>query len=169
MQYNNENKLETKQRLINFYNSNKIKIYSLIIFSLVVVGSIIFIKYLDQKKNIQIAEKYIKANLLLASDENEKAKKSFEEIILSNNEFYSILALNTIVEKKLISDEKKILEYFKITKANASTKNQKDLITFKQALYLIKNSETEKGNVLLEKLISNESEFKSMSQELLKQ
>ena len=50
MQYNNENKLETKQRLINFYNSNKIKIYSLIIFSLVVVGSIIFIKYLDQKK-----------------------------------------------------------------------------------------------------------------------
>ena len=31
----------------------------------------------------------------------------FEEIILSKNKFYSILALNIIVEKNLMLDEKK--------------------------------------------------------------
>ena len=36
----------------------------------------------------------------------------FEEIILSKNKFYSILALNTILEKKLEKDKNKIIKIF---------------------------------------------------------
>ena len=40
---------------------------------------------------------------------NEKSKIIYEEIILSKNQFYSILALNNILEKKLETDKNKIV------------------------------------------------------------
>ena len=54
-----------------------------------------------------------------------KAKILFEEIILTKNKFYSVLALNTIVEKNLILNEKKIIEYFETLKNSSSNKDQK--------------------------------------------
>ena len=66
-------------------------------------------KQIDKKKNISLAEKYVQAEILLSSNKNEKAKKLYEEIILSKNKFYSILALNTVIEKDLIFDKKKLL------------------------------------------------------------
>ena len=37
----------------------------------------------------------------------ETAAKYYEEIILSKNKFYSVLALNAILEKELIKDKKR--------------------------------------------------------------
>ena len=48
-----------------------------------------------------ISEKYIQAGLYLASKDEKKSKDLYEEVILSNNKFYSILALNTILENLL--------------------------------------------------------------------
>ena len=50
----------------------------------------------------------------LNSNKNNEAKNILEEIVLSENKFYSILALNSIIEKTLIEDKNKILNYFKI-------------------------------------------------------
>ena len=47
-----------------------------------------------------------------------KLKNIYEEIILSKNKFYSLLALNTILEKNLINDKKKYLDYFEIIRKN---------------------------------------------------
>ena len=59
-----------------------------------------------KKKNEIISEKYIQAGLYLSSNEMKNAKKIYEEIIESKNKFYSILALNTILEKNLESNDK---------------------------------------------------------------
>ena len=168
MQDNIENRLEFKQKLSNFYSLHKVKIYSFAVLIFFAACLIIFINYLDEKKNTQIAEKYVQATLLLTSNENKKAQAIFEEIILSKNKFYSVLALNTIVEKNLVSNEKKILEYFEILKNSLSNKDRKDLITLKQALFLIKKSDVAEGNRLLEKMTNKDSILNSISQELLK-
>ena len=94
-------------------------------------------------------------------------KKIYQEIVLSKNKFYSILALNRIIEKKLITDKETILEYFKILEQSASSKNQKDLIILKKALYLIKNSDVQIGENLLKELINKESHLKKLAEELL--
>ena len=47
--------------------------------------SFFFVKYSNEKKNIAIAEKYIKAGLYLTSSNMSKAKSTYEEIILSEN------------------------------------------------------------------------------------
>ena len=70
--------------------------------------------------------------LYLASENKDKAKKIYEEIILSKNDFYSILALNKIVEKNLVIEENKVLEYFNILEKSISSKDEKDLIILKK-------------------------------------
>tara|TARA_Y100001958_G_C21064904_1_gene426494 strand:+ start:304 stop:813 length:510 start_codon:yes stop_codon:yes gene_type:complete len=162
-----ENKINLKTRIIDFYNFNKIKIFFLVIILIISLISLLFIKQNETKKNILIAEKYVEAGVYLASNNPENATKLYEEIILSKNKFYSILALNKVIEKTLISDKNIILEYFNILENSISKGDQKDLIIFKKALFLIKNSENQEGKNLLEKLISKNSIFKTVSQELL--
>ena len=48
----------------------------------------------------------------MSKNQNKEAKKYYENIILSKNKFYSLLALNTILEKNLIEDKKKNFNYF---------------------------------------------------------
>ena len=98
-----EQKLETrltfKDKLNNLYDVHKFKILILLfIFALVIIATI-FVHYKNEKKNNLIAEKYVQAGLSLSLNEKDEARKLFDEIILSKNKFYSILALNSIVEK----------------------------------------------------------------------
>ena len=104
-------------------------------------------------KNKFISEKYIQAGLYLSSEEKEKAKKLYKEIILSKNAFYSVLALNTIIEKNLEKNENEVLSYFTIVQDLDFPEEKLDLINFKKALYLYKLSRNEEGKLLLENLI----------------
>ena len=65
-----QNKIETKNRIINFLNANKSRIFLLIFILLIILGSFIFFKVNNEKKNIAVAEKYIEANLFLSSNKN---------------------------------------------------------------------------------------------------
>ena len=58
-------------------------------------------QYHIKKTRNLISEKYILAGIYLSSGEKEKSKKLFEEIILSDDKFYTSLALYSILEKKL--------------------------------------------------------------------
>ena len=127
----------------------------------------IFYSVIVKKKNNLIAEKYIEAGLHLTSNKKEKSKILYEEIILSKNKFYSILALNNILENNLILDKDIILKYFQIVEATNNSKEYKDLIILKKALYLIKIGNTQNGNLLLNNLISNESKLKFLAEEIL--
>ena len=57
----------------------------------------------------------------MSSEQQEKAKNIYVEIIQSNNSFYSILSLNEIIEKNLIQDKNKILNYFEILEKSAKS------------------------------------------------
>ena len=126
-----------------------------------------FITISNEKNNILIGNKYIKAGLYLTSGKKDQSKNLYEEIIFSKNKFYSILALNKLLENNLISDKNKILNYFQIVEKINISQEQHDLIVFKKALYLLKISNNKNGNELLENLIKNNSKLNSLAKEIL--
>tara|TARA_Y100001958_G_C21027990_1_gene402043 strand:+ start:67 stop:576 length:510 start_codon:yes stop_codon:yes gene_type:complete len=162
-----DNKFELKDKLISFYQKNKLSILTSVCLLIILIISFFFIQNLRLKNNELIGEKYIQAGLYLASDKKEESKKLFEEIILSENKFYSILSLNTILEKNLESDKNKILKYFEIVEDLANTKEQKDLLIFKKSLFLINVLEIKEGEKLLRMLINSDSKYKKLAEEIL--
>ena len=155
------------ERVIYFFKKNKIKIYFM---SAIVVISLVSLPFFAQhqdKKNNLVAEKFIKAGVFLSLNDKEKAKEIFEEIILSKNKFYSVLSLSTILEKDLILNEEKILNYFSTVESLIRSQDQRDLLLFKKALYLIKIKKNKEGEQLLKKLIDDGSEFKSLAKEII--
>ena len=164
-----ENKLQIKNRLINFYNNNKVKILTLIFIVILSLCFLTFLNYNKEKKNILIAEKYVEAGLYLASNKKEDAIKFYEEIILSKNKFYSILALNVILEKNLIKDYSKILKYFLILEESISDDAQEDLIIFKKALYMINGPDKQQGTKILNELFEKDSKLKFIIRDILKE
>ena len=98
-----EQKLETKvtlrEKMINFFQFHKVKIFISLCIILIASITTIFIQQKKEKNNILIAEKYVQAVLNLSQKKESKAKNLLDEIILSGNKFYSVLALNRIIEK----------------------------------------------------------------------
>jgi len=167
MEQNFNKKAELKDKLITFYKENKLKIYFSISVLIFIFISIIFINLNNEKKNNLISEKYIQAGLYLASDNKEKSSNLYKEIIFSKNKFYSALSLYTILEKDLETDKNKILDYFEVVEKLNKSKAQRDLLTFKKALYLIKISNIQEGNDLLTTLAKSDSELKNIAEEIL--
>ncbi len=167
MEQNIENKKNFTDKLNFFWRENKLKLIISLSAIFITLLFYIFWNINIDKKNSHISEKYIEAGLKLAQENNTASKQIFEEIILSKNKFYSVLALGSILDNDLEKSKVKILDYFKIVEDMSLSKVQKDLLIFKKALYLIKTSEVEKGNELLKKLIEKDSKYKSLAQDFL--
>ncbi len=78
MDQSSENKIALKARVINFYNLNRKKIYFSVLILITFLITILFIKLNETKKNILIAEKYVKAEIYLTSNKPENAKELYE-------------------------------------------------------------------------------------------
>ena len=159
--------LEFTEKLKLFFKEQKFKI--ILISCTCVLISIIFLtmKIFQERENILISEKFIKANIFLSTQNEDKSKELYEEIIKSRNKFYSILALNTIIEKELENDENIIINYFDILQDLSIPRDQRDLLIFKKALYLIQISKTKEGKDLLKKLSSSNSYLKNIADQIL--
>jgi hypothetical protein len=168
MEDNLEQKLDFKKKLINFYNLNKFKVFTFLI--IITIATILFLllKINNQKKNIEISERYVEAGIYLSSNKLEEAKNIYEEIILSKNKFYSLLSLNNIVEKNLIKDENKILDYFTILEKLNYKDELQDLIILKKSLFLLKTSKDQEGEKLLDILIKKNSKLNNLAKEIRK-
>ena len=142
METNLENKLSLKEKLLNFFNSNRLKIYIFLIILLAATVSVIIINKNNDKKNNIIAEKYIQAGIFLS--------------------------LNKTEEAKLLYEKEKIKKYFSILKKLDYSEDKSDLIILKNALFLIKNNEVELGQKYLKELIEKESKLKIIAQEIIK-
>ena len=164
-----EQKLETKvtlkEKMTNFFQFHKLKIIISLCIILIISIATIFVQQKKEKNNILIAEKYVQAVLKLTQNKESEAKNLLDEIILSENRFYSVLALNRIIEKNLISKNEKILEYFNILENLDFNEEELDLLKFKKALFLLKISKNLEGNNLLERLIKKDSKFKKLAEE----
>ena len=72
MEQNVNHKIEFKEKLITFYNSNKLKIFICLSFLVIIVISIIIFEINNKKSNDLIDEKYVEASLYLNTDKKEK-------------------------------------------------------------------------------------------------
>mgnify|MGYP000930270146 CR=1 FL=1 len=168
MEDNLEQKLDFKKKLINFYNLNKFKVFTFLI--IITIATILFLllKINNQKKNIEISERYVEAGIYLSSNKLEEAKNIYEEIILSKNKFYSLLSLNNIVEKNLIKDENKILDYFTILEKLNYKDELQYLIILKKSFFFLKTSKDQEGEKLLDILIKKNSKLNNLAKEIRK-
>ena len=166
-----DKELDHKQEKNNFlFLLNKHKTKIILIISIIILGIflIVFLNIFNEKKNNEISEQFLKAGILLSSNQKNESKNILEKIVLSKNTFYSKLALNILIEKDLIKDEEKVLNLFEIVEKVEKNKDQKDLIIFKKALFLIKNGNKSEGNKILDYLISSNSSIKSLAQDIIK-
>ena len=166
-----DKELERKYERKNFlFLLNKHKTKIILIISIIILGIflIVFLNIFNEKKNSEISEQFLKAGILLSSNQKNESKKILEKIVLSKNTFYSKLALNILIEKNLIRDKEKVLNLFEIVEKVEKHKDQKDLIIFKKALFLIKNGNKSEGNKILNYLISSNSSIKSLAQDIIK-
>ena len=167
MEENFDKNQHIKNQLTNFFKENKKKIFTILFLILIVSAWFIFFNIYSKKENSLAAEKYIQAGVLLSMEENEKSKNIYEEIIKNQNEFYSALALFTIIEKKLEGDDSKVLEYFNLVEKLQSSEENKDLLKLKKALFLIKISKKNEGEEILQDLINKNSKITKIAQEIL--
>lgn len=167
MEQNSDNKIEIREIIINFYKKNKIKIYIFLIGIVILIASIILIEIYKQKKNNLISEQYTNAGILFVENKKNQSKKIYEEILNSNNSFYSNLALINLIEKNLENDKSKILEYFTIVEKLQKNKEELDILKFKKALYLLDVKKTQEAKILLNDLIESNSKLKKLAEEIL--
>ena len=105
--------------------------------------------------------------MIIAAKEDDKAYKIYREIIEDKNKFYSILSLNTVLEKNLEPNKEIILSYFRILEKMSISKDQKDILILKKSLYFMDQSNKVEGEKLLKSLINSNSTLKSIAEEIL--
>ena len=166
MEQNSNNQQELKSRLIFFFGKNKYTIVFTLLILISIPVVLIFFQTMNEKKWIVIS-KFIQAGLYLSSNNLEESRTIYEEIILDKNKFYSLLALNTIIEKNLEKDNKKIFDNFEIIENLGYSDEQKDLFNLKKALFYQKINNKVKSDELLQKLIDKESKYKKIAEGII--
>ena len=164
----NEKEINSIEKIENFLRKNKnilLIILTLIIFVLIGVG---YLNYYQKSKNEKVSEKFIQAGIYLSLNQQEKSKKIYKEIITNKNKFYSLLALNSIIDNDLEQNNEEVLELFNIVENTKIEKEQKNLVKLKKALYLIKMSRDNEGEKLLNEIISDDSIWKETASEISK-
>tara|TARA_B100000131_G_scaffold319193_1_gene364583 strand:+ start:283 stop:930 length:648 start_codon:yes stop_codon:yes gene_type:complete len=134
--FQREDYLEKKSKIKEFYDKNKIKVYSF--FTLIIFIIIFFNFYIENKKKEQIAlsESYIDAKIYIEKGQDEKAIEILKKIAVSKNDTYSVLALFLLLDKNFVQDKKEILDLFDHILDNAKfDKDIKNLIVFKKAIF----------------------------------
>ena len=134
--FQREDYLKKKSKIKEFYDKNKIKVYSF--FTLIIFIIIFFNFYIENKKKEQIAlsESYIDAKIYIEKGQDEKAIEILKKIAVSKNDTYSVLALFLLLDKNFVQDKKEILDLFDHILDNAKfDKDIKNLIVFKKAIF----------------------------------
>ena len=164
----NEKEINSIEKIENFLRKNKnilLIILTLIIFVLIGVG---YLNYYQKSKNEKVSEKFVQAGIYLSLNQQEKSKKIYKEIIISKNKFYSLLALNNIIDNDLEQNNEEILKLFNVVENIKIEKEQKNLVKLKKALYLINISKDNEGKKLLNEIISDNSIWKETASEISK-
>ena len=164
----NETKINSSEKITNFVQKNKnIIVINFILIISVLVG-ISYFNYYQKSKNEKISEKFVQAGIYLSLNKQEESKKIYKQVISSKNKFYSILALNNIIDNGLEQNNEEVLKLFDIVENIKIEKEQKNLIKLKKALYLIKISRDNEGKKILNEIISDDSIWKEAASEISK-
>ena len=162
------NKSNLIERISNIVKKKKKLLLSILFIIIAILSAMIFLNYYQDNQNEKISEKYIKAGIYLSSKDKEKSKSIYKEIIFSKNKFYSILALNNIIENDLEENNDEVLKFFEIVEKINITPEQRNLVKLKKALYFKKISRDTEWNKLLEEIIADNSIWKETALEISK-
>ena len=131
-----ENQSNIRNKILKFYGSNKVLIFSFLAFFIAFVVIFTFYIEANEKKKKIIAENYIIAKIYLENNERDKAKNILKEIVFTNNSTYSTLSFFLLLNEDLISDKNEKINLFEyILNNNRFDKETKNLIIFKKALF----------------------------------
>ena len=155
------------QKTSNFFKNYKkyIIIFTIIIFFIIFL--LVFFDHYKNKKNNKISEDYIQAGVIFTSGDKIRSKQLYKDVVNSGNKFYSILALNNIIENNLEEDEEEILKLFNKIEKLKIEKEQKNLVKFKKALFLIEISREKEGKELLNEIVASNSIWKGAALKIL--
>jgi len=168
MENENINRSNFFEKALDLIKNNKKYLLLILLIMFIILSIFAFYNYHQVNQNNKISEKYIKAGIYLSSGDKNKSKLAYKEVILSKNKFYSILALNNIIENDLEKEKDEILNLFKIVEELKIEKEQKNLIKLKKALFLIDIFQDDEGKKLLNEIISSNSIWKEAALEILK-
>jgi len=131
-----EVQLTKKEKILKFYNKNKITIFSLLSLVLVIVIAVIFYIESQEKKKKIIAQNYVSAKIYLEKNDKIKAKNILKKIVYSDSSIYSSLSFYLLLNENLIDSKSEKSELFTYILKNNNFNNEiKDLIIFKKALF----------------------------------
>ena len=168
MENENINRSNFFEKALDLIKNNKKYLLLILLIMFIILSIFAFYNYHQVNQNNKISEKYIKAGIYLSSGDKNKSKLAYKEVILSKNKFYSILALNNIIENDLEKEKDEILNLFKIVEELKIEKEKKNLIKLKKALFLIDIFQDDEGKKLLNEIISSNSIWKEAALEILK-
>ncbi|MFL2852822.1 MAG: hypothetical protein ACJZ8J_02870 [Candidatus Pelagibacter sp.] len=160
-----EKKKDLTERILNIIKQKRKSLILFLIFIIIIISGTLFLRIYEKKMNTKASEDYVKAGIYLISNKKEESKIIYKNIIYSKNKLYSLLALNSILENNLETNNSEVLKLFKIIEDIKITKEQKDLIKLKKAFYLIKNSMVDEGEKILKEIISSDSAWKKIAVE----
>ena len=164
----NEKEINSLEKIENFVGKNKNILLIILTLTVFAIIGISYFNYYQNSKNEKVSEKFVQAGIYLSLNQQEKSKKIYKEIIISKNKFYSLLALNNIIDNDLEQNNEEVLELFNIVENTKIEKEQKNLVKLKKALYLIKISKDNEGEKLLNEIISDNSIWKETAFEISK-
>jgi len=154
--------LTQKSKLKEFYDSNKILIFSIILVIVILFGYLGFYLTNKENKKILLSENYLQAKIYLDAGNKEKGKDILKELIYVDDSTYSPLSLFLIINQNLITDPKELSTLFDhILKKNKFSKERKNLLIYKRSL--LKSNFVSESDLLesLKPLLNDESAWRS--------
>ena len=128
--------LTKKSKLREFYESNKILIYSSIITLIIIFASYSYYQVSKEKKKILLSENYIQAKIYLESGNKTEALEILKKVIFSNDPTYSTLSFFMILNENLVNETNEVSRLFDyLLENNKFDKEIRNLLLYKKALF----------------------------------
>ena len=153
-----------KEKFKNFILNNKKILIGLCSITILATISIFIFLELKTKNQLKIASKFNEITQLYEKNNSKKISEDLINIINERDKTYSPLALNFLIDNKIINNRDQINSLFDLIINEIKLENEiKNLIIYKKALY---NSDSSSENNLLKILkpiLNSESIWKSHS------
>ena len=165
---NDSFKINYIEHSVKFVKKNIKAFIVLLIIALIFLFGFLLLENLQKKNNIQIAENYSQALLMIKQKKIKESKILLEGIIDKDHQFYSPLSLYLIIDNNIEKEKSKIITYFdKIIKNNSIDVEDINLIKIKKAIYLINLDNEELIIETLNPVINSNSVWRNLAINLI--
>jgi len=125
-----------KSKLKQFYESNKILIFSVILIFIISLGAFNYYLETIKKKKILLSENYLQAKIHLETGYKNEAINLLRELIFANDRTYSTLSFFLMLNRDLIGNYEEISSLFDHLLINNKYKEEeKNLLIYKKILF----------------------------------